>query len=103
MANKKKLRKKFTEFVNRMSDDEVRKQLVLAYLQMERCQQVLRGEDVEPVEMKDNGMSSDLELFYLCKKVREELDFIDDNDECDDDDIVSVILEVNLKDVANGR
>ena len=103
MANKKKLRKKFTEFVNRMSDDEVRKQLVLAYLQMEKCQQVLRGEDVEPVEMKDNGMSSDLELFYLCKKVREELDFVDDNDECDDDGIVSVILEVNLKDVANGR
>lgn len=103
MANKKKLRKKFTEFVNRMSDDEVRKQLVLAYLQMEKCQQVLRGEDVEPVDMKDNGMSSDLELFYLCKKVREELDFSDDNDECDDDGIVSVILEVNLKDVANGR
>lgn len=103
MANKKKLRKKFTEFVNRMSDDEVRKQLVLAYLQMEKCQQVLRGKDVEPVEMKDNGMSSDLELFYLCKKVREELDFSDDNDECDDDGIVSVILEVNLKDVANGR
>lgn len=103
MANKKKLRKKFTEFVNRMSDDEVRKQLVLAYLQMEKCQQVLRGDNVEPVEMKDNGMSSDLELFYLCKKVHEELDFIDDNDECDDDGIVSVILEVNLKDVANGR
>lgn len=56
-----------------MSDDEVRKQLVLAYLQMEKCQQVLRGENVEPVAMKDNGMSSDLELFYLCKKVREEL------------------------------
>ena len=103
MANKKKLRKKFTEFVNRMSDDEVRKQLVLAYLQMEKCQQVLRGENVEPVEMKDNGMSSDLELFYLCKKVREELDFSDDNDESDEDGIVSVILEVNLKDVANGR
>ena len=103
MANKKKLSKKFTEFVSRMSDDEVRKQLVLAYLQMEKCQQVLRGEDVEPVDMKDNGMSSDLELFYLCKKVREELDFVDDNDECDDDGIVSVILEVNLKDVANGR
>ena len=105
MANKKILRKKLTEFVSRMSDDEVRKQLVLAYLQMEKCQQVLRGENVEPVEMKDNGMSSDLELFYLCKKVREELDCIgeEDDDVCDNDDIVSVILEVNLKDVANGR
>ena len=103
MANKKKLSKKFTEFVSRMSDDEVRKQHVLAYLQKEKCQQVMRGENVEPVAMKDNGMSSDLELFYLCKKVREELDFVDDNDECDDDGIVSVILEVNLKDVANGR
>lgn len=76
MGSKKKIRKKFTEFVNRMSDDEVRKQLVLAYLQMEKCQQVLRGEDVEPVAMKDNGESSDLELFYRCKKAAEELAYL---------------------------
>lgn len=103
MGKNKKLRKKLTDFVRSLTLNDVREQLVLAYLQMEKCQQVLRGEDVEPVAMKDNGMSSDLELFYLCKKVREELDFSDDNDECDDDGVVSVILEVNLKDVANGR
>lgn len=104
MGKNKKLRKKLTEFVRSLTLNDVRGQLVLAYLQMEKCQQVLRGEDVEPVAMKDNGMSSDLELFYLCKKVREELDFSDDNDECDDDGIVSVILNVNLKGtLENGR
>lgn len=103
MGKNKKLRKKLTDFVRSLTLNDVREQLVLAYLQMEKCQQVLRGEDVEPVAMKDNGISSDLELFYLCKKVREELDFSDGNDECDDDGVVSVILEVNLKDVANGR
>lgn len=75
-----KLRKKFTAFVNQLSPDQVREQLILCYLQMERCQQVLRGEKVEPVEMKDNGESSDLELFYTCKKVREELDILNQYD-----------------------
>ena len=72
MSKLKKLTKKFTNFVNQLSPDEVREQLVLSYLQMHRCMQVLRGHDVEPVEMKDNSQSSDLELFYLCKKVAEE-------------------------------
>ena len=76
MSKEKKLRKKFTAFASQLSPDECREQLVLAYLQMERCQQVLRGEDVEPVAMKDNGESSDLELFYLCKKVAEELAYL---------------------------
>jgi hypothetical protein len=73
-----KLRRKFTAFVNQLSPDQVREQLVLAYLQMEQCQRVLRGEDVEPVEMIDNGESSDLELFYRCKKAAEELAYLND-------------------------
>ena len=85
MSKGRKLRKKFTSFVNQLTPDQVREQLVLAYLQMEKCQQVLRGEDVEPVEMIDNGESSDLELFYQCKKVREELDSLDEEDNDDED------------------
>ena len=61
-------------FASQLSPELCREQLVLAYLQMERCRQVLHGEDVEPVVMMDNGESSDLELFYLCKKVRIEMD-----------------------------
>ena len=76
MAMGKGLKKRFAGFVGRMSEQEVREQLVLAYLQMERCNMVLRGEHVEPVGMLDNGNSSDLELFYTCKKVREELDLL---------------------------
>ena len=76
MSKTKKLRKKFAAFASQLSPDECREQLVLAYLQMERCQQVLRGEDVEPVAMKDNGESSDLELFYRCKKAAEELAYL---------------------------
>lgn len=72
MSKSKKLKKKFTDFVNQLSLDEVREQLVLSYIQMERCMQVLRGKDVSPVIMKDNGMSSDLELFYLCKKIADD-------------------------------
>lgn len=71
-----KLRRKFTAFVNQLSPDQVREQLVLAYLQMEKCQTVLKGYDVEPVEMMDNGESSDLELFYRCKKAAEELGYL---------------------------
>lgn len=106
------LKKKFTEYVNGLSECDVRKELVLAYLQMERCQHVLRGDDVKPVAMKDNGMSSDLELFYLCRKVREELDSPDDSDyEEDDDDYMEVTFsgksvdEVvgKLKDFFSGR
>lgn len=73
-----KLRKKFTALVNQLSPDQVREQLILAYLQMEQCQRVLRGEDVEPVSMLDNGESSDLELFYQCKKSAEELAYLNE-------------------------
>ncbi len=71
-----KLRKKFTAFVNQLSPDQVREQLILAYLQMEQTQRVLRGENVEPLTMLDNGESSDLELFYSCKKAAEELAYL---------------------------
>lgn len=71
-----KLRKKFKAFVNQLSPDQVREQLVLAYLQMEQTQRVLRGENVEPLTMLDNGESSDLELFYRCKKAAEELAYL---------------------------
>ena len=76
MSKTKKLKKKFDAFASQLTPDECREQLVLAYLQMEKCLQVLRGADVEPVAMMDNGESSDLELFYMCKKVREELDYL---------------------------
>lgn len=68
----------FEKFVNGLTDEEARKELVLAYLQMERCQEALDGNDVEPVEMKDNGQSSDLELFYKCKKAANELSYLND-------------------------
>lgn len=76
MSKIKRLRKRFAAFVNQLTPDQIREQLVLAYLQMELCQRVLRGEDVEPVEMMDNGESSDLELFYRCKKVADELAYL---------------------------
>lgn len=56
------------KFVDSLTPEEIKEQLKLAYIQMERCKEVLNGADVEPVEMKDNGLSSDLELFYSCKK-----------------------------------
>lgn len=74
MSEMKSLKKKLAKFVKSLTEEDVRHELLMAYLQMERCQQVLRGDDVEPVKMADNGESSDLELFYLCKKVRSELD-----------------------------
>ena len=76
MSKFKKLKKRLTAFTSQLTPDECREQLILCYLQMERCQQVLRGEDVEPVAMKDNGESSDLELFYRCKKAAEELAYL---------------------------
>ena len=78
MSKIKRLRKRFTAFVNQLTPDQCREQLVLAYLQMEKCQNVLKGYDVEPVEMMDNGDSSDLELFYRCKKAAEELAYLND-------------------------
>lgn len=76
MSKIERLKKRFTAFVNQLTPDQVREQLVLSYLQMEKCQAVLKGYDVEPVEMMDNGESSDLELFYRCKKAAEELAYL---------------------------
>lgn len=57
-------------FVASLSEKEAREQLSLAYQQMELCLDVLNGKkDVKPVEMTDNGLSTDLELFYTCKRV----------------------------------
>lgn len=57
-------------FIASLSEKEAREQLSLAYQQMELCMRVLDGEKgIDPVTMKDNGLSSDLELFYKCKKV----------------------------------
>lgn len=57
-------------FIASLSEKEAREQLSLAYQQMELCIRVLNGEKgIDPVTMKDNGLSSDLELFYKCKKV----------------------------------
>lgn len=80
------LKKKYEAFVARLSEDEVRSELVSCYLQMDRCQDILRGEDVEPVEMMDNGESTDLELFYRCKKLREECDYLNSIVSCGRDD-----------------
>lgn len=76
MSKINRLRKRFTAFVNQLTPDQVREQLVLAYLQMEKCQSVLKGYDVEPETMLDSGESSDLELFYRCKKAAEELAYL---------------------------
>lgn len=66
--DEKEKKQKLRAFIKTLSEQEVREELLLAYLQMERCQQVLEGEDVKPVTMKENGLDSDLELFYMCKK-----------------------------------
>ena len=65
-------------FVYGLSADACREELFKAYLHMECCREVLRGEDCEPVEMKDNGESSDLELYYQCRKVASELAYLND-------------------------
>lgn len=72
------MHKKFRAFVSGLSEEECREQLCLAYMQMELCQSLLRGEDVEPVEMLDNGESSDMELFYQCKKAADELSYLNE-------------------------
>ena len=78
MGEKNVMLEKFREFIGGLSEAECRDQLALAYMQMELCQSVLRGEEVEPVEMKDNGESSDLELFYQCKKAAEEIVYLNE-------------------------
>ncbi len=61
-------------FISTLTPEQIKWELKLAYHQMERCIQVLNGEDVSTIKMKDNGLSSDLELYYKCKAVRGELD-----------------------------
>lgn len=64
-------------FVASLSEKEAREQLSLAYQQMELCMEVLNGnKEAEPVKMRDNGLSSDLELFYKCKKASDLLDVL---------------------------
>lgn len=99
MSKIKKLKKRFTAFVNELTPDQVREQLVFAYLQMEKCQQVLKGEDVEPIEMMDNGESSDLELFYRCKKVADELAYLNKMVH-ENKKVGSLVIEVTV-DVSN--
>ena len=95
MGKTGKLRKKFTAFVNQLTPGQVREQLVLAYLQMEQSQRVLRGENVEPVTMLDNGENSDLELFYRCKKMAEECAYLNKMVH-DGKKVDSIELEVHL-------
>ena len=57
-------------FIASLSEKEAREQLSLAFQMMERCLGVLNGNNkIKPVSMKDNGLSSDLELFYKCKQI----------------------------------
>jgi len=98
MGKNKRLRKRFAAFVNQLSPDQVREQLVLAYLQMERCQRVLRGEHVCPVPMMDNGKSSDLELFYRCKKVSEELDYLNEKESKQGGKKISIGVDIDTTD-----
>lgn len=72
MKNEKEKETILHEFVASLSEADAREELVRAYLHMERCQQVLEGKEVEPIEMKENGLDSDLELFYMCKKIYNE-------------------------------
>lgn len=75
------MRERFRRFVDNLDEKTARRELVRAYMQMERCQRILEGDDVSPVTMMDNGLSSDLELFYMCKKRMEELK--DQPEKCD--------------------
>lgn len=64
------IKDRLSNYICDMSEQEVRNQLFLCYCQMERCIRLLHGDKkVKPVEMKDNGLSTDLELFYTCKRV----------------------------------
>lgn len=99
--SKKNLRKKFSSFVSKLTPDQVREQLVLAYLQMEKCQQVLKGKRVQPAEMLDNGESSDLELFYSCVKVREELDSLNKSECKHDGKKITIGVDVDYSEAIN--
>ena len=90
MCRTKDTQKRFGEFVDGLSVAQCRRELTLAYTQMECCIRALKGEDVEPVEMMDNGESTDLELFYACVKHAEELAYLNGmaaspKDDCDEE------------------
>lgn len=72
----------FSRFIDGLSEEEVRHELLQAYLQMERCQRVLEGKETSPVTMMDNGLSSDLELFYMCRERMAELKGEPVSEEC---------------------
>lgn len=80
MSKNSKLRRKLTAFVNQLTHEQAREQLVLAFLQMERCHRVLNGYEVEPVAMIPfdgrDDLRIDLELFNNCKKAAEENDYL---------------------------
>lgn len=76
MEEREKLFNDFTSFVSQLSPAECREQLVLAYIQMEKCINVLKGNEDNPETLKDNGRSSDLELFYRCKKMSSDLKYL---------------------------
>ena len=66
---------------------------------MEKCRKVLRGYDVEPVTMMDNGESSDLELFYQCKKTAEELAYLNaELSRRDESGVHQFFLEIDVTD-----
>lgn len=47
---------------------EMREQVVLCHEHFKRCCDVLDGKDVDPVELLDVSDSTDMELFYKCKR-----------------------------------
>lgn len=80
MSKTNKFRKRLIAFANQLTLGQAREQLVLSLLQMERCRQVLKGVNVEPLDTGIlcgcSDLRIDLELFYNCKKVREELSLL---------------------------
>lgn len=72
--HEKDMKDGFRRFIDSLDEKDVRRELLQAYMMMERCLAVLDGKDTGPVAMKDNGRSSDLELFYACRKRMKELE-----------------------------
>lgn len=71
---RKEEKEKVRTFVGGLCEADVRNELLLAYECMERCVCVLKGEaGIKPVKMRDNGISSDLELYYSCKNAAERM------------------------------
>ena len=60
--------KSFSDMAARLTPDEAREQLRLAYEHMKRCNEILQGHDVPPVDLMDDNRQTALELYYRCKK-----------------------------------